>query len=230
MEEKGPVFDKPGLDSTESKTIHEALNDSTTSNDYQNSSLLTRNVMDNYLKKHKLDLKILPNKKMIKLSDLTASFYASSSSLTTDQGTTCEVEISKNTSQSTLNEFTNKRASDESNNFSLDERVSQEIDDFYDDEEDDEHDIDEEEDEEDLFRDDDEDDDDDDGGEEEDDDYDDEFLDEEAYFGENYRTNQIENEECALNITPESTTNSVQDFKIESNEMNGKLFFIIIFQ
>jgi hypothetical protein len=91
--------------------------------------------MDSYLKKHKLDLKILPNKRMIKLSDLTASFYATSSSLTTDQGMVYEGEISKNISQSSLNEFTNIRASDESNNLSLDERASQEIEDFYDEEE-----------------------------------------------------------------------------------------------
>ena len=33
----------------------------------------TISIMDTYLKKHRLDLKVLPNKNMIKLSDLTSS-------------------------------------------------------------------------------------------------------------------------------------------------------------
>lgn len=47
-------------------------------NDIKNSSFnissnnQTSDVVDDYLKKHKLDLKLLPNKKMIKLSDLTS--------------------------------------------------------------------------------------------------------------------------------------------------------------
>ena len=228
MEEHGLTPVEPSLDSTQSNEITDEL-DPSTANDYENSPILARNVMDNYLKKHKLDLKILPNKKMIKLSDLTSSFYSTSPSLSATQDAMDRVTFSKNTPQSLLSDDTNeivsnKIALNENSELSLNERISQECEDFYDDDYDDDDDDEE--------GDDDEEDEEEDGGEDEDeeeddeDDYDDDFLDDEVDFVENYRTNEKENED-ALNVTSESTTNSVQDFKIYSNETNGIIFFFL---
>jgi len=184
--------------------------------------------MDNYLKKHKLDLKILPNKKMIKLSDLTASLYSSTSSTST----TAQDSLLDENANELL--FANKITSVEDKDLQLNDQHSQECEEIYD--EYDEYDNEVEEEEED-----DEGDDDDEGEEEEEeeidgededgdeDDYDGDFLDDDDDLGdfiENYRNNEKETDEVddALNVTSESTTNSIQEFKIDTSEMDGKRF------
>jgi hypothetical protein len=224
MNSNGSVFIEPNLDSSQSNKIKNALDTNTntaTSSECENSSILARNVMDNYLKKHKLDLKILPNKKMIKLSDLTASFYSSSSSMST---TAHDSLLDENANELL---FANKITFVEDKDSQLNEQHSQECEEIYDEDEEDDNEVEEEdenEDEEgDVYEEEEEVDDEDEDG---DDDYDGDFLDEDDDFGdfiENYRNNEKETDEIddALNVTSESTTNSIQEFKIDTSETDG---------
>ena len=195
--------------SMDTNEFESSANILTSSNDCDNSSSVTKNVMDTYLKKHNLDFKLLPNKKMIKLSDLN---FSSTSALKTQAISDLEsqkpsVQIVNNTVSSDKIKYFkidgNSNGNDESDEKDEDEREEdvgsskEEFDEEYDDyEEDDEMDYTEMTDEQ----------------------Y---FEDEESDFIENFRNNEKENTEVE---TKDFLNNSVSDLdpKIVHAQTNGK--------
>lgn len=103
-----------------------------------------KNVVDNYLKKHKLDLTLLPNKKMIKLSDLTSSSSASNNSTMTSLlllNSTNLTNASPNITQpNSINNLKENNNPEELNKNDLEYYDEEEDDDEYDEEEEDDFD------------------------------------------------------------------------------------------
>ena len=198
----------------------------------ETSSMLAQNVMDNYLKKHKLDLKVLPNKKMIKLSDLgmmtssattatsvTLNFSHFKSFITEPQATTMTIIASSDNNNNNIvgSEVNKEEAPDEEN-------CAEE---YEEDDDDDEVDDDEEYDEEEDF---------DDEEDNEEDDYEEEEDEEEEEEEEGDDDESSSNKEALLNesketpeIMSDTTLSSIHDDKNESGDKKTGMSIKVVF-